>query len=664
MGGITESGAFSAPFTLDPSDPETIYLGMKNVWRSTDVRSTSPTWTKISSWSSSTMQDITVSPANADYILACNDDGEFRRTTNGTANSPTWANIKGNLPVDNFIKDITYDPLDQNKAYLTMSGKVYKTIDNGDSWEDISGTLPNISANCLVVDKESPVGAIYLGMDIGVYYIDNNQGDWTLFSSGLPNVEVTDLEIYYNLDEGTSTIYAGTYGAGMWKSPLQDVTNAPPLAQFNFSLPNTCEERVVSMVDNSLYSPTNWTWSVTPPDASFINGTTAASQNPIISFPESGLYTIELVVTNDFGDNLLTKELTIGEQEQLPLENDFEADYESFTIENPDGSFTWEVTSVTSVNGGDTKALQINNFDYNSPGALDYYHSAAIDATFAGGLELNFQLAYAPYSVTLFDGLRVGVSTDCGDNWEEVYDKTDLELSTTGGYFNAAFEPTAGQWRQETVDLSAFAGELLEIRFVSVNGYGNYLYIDDVVVSGAVALPIRLRNLTGRYLPKVGNELRWTMEEEEPDLTFQVQRFHDRSQEWRFIGEEVVANGELAYTLIDRYPEFGSNLYRLELRQGDEVVDYSGVVEITTQRVLRAFEMSPNPTTGLLTLRTQSLANGIQDLRLIDATGRIVLQRDLEIREGGQQHTLDLTELPVGIYFLQVGERVERVVRE
>ena len=141
----------------------------------------------------------------------------------------------------------------------------------------------------------------------------------------------------------------------MWKSPLQDVTNAPPLAQFNFSLPNTCEERVVSMVDNSLYSPTNWTWSVTPSDASFINGTTAASQNPIISFPESGTYTIELVVTNDFGDNLLTKELTIGEQEQLPLENDFEADYENFTIENPDGSFTWEVTSDTSVNGGDTR---------------------------------------------------------------------------------------------------------------------------------------------------------------------------------------------------------------------------------------------------------------------------------------------------------------------
>jgi hypothetical protein len=79
--------------------------------------------------------------------------------------------------------------------------------------------------------------------------------------------------------------------------------------------------------------------------------------------------------------------------------------------------------------------------------------------------------------------LRVEISTDCGDTYTTIYDKTDLELSTITGYKALAWNPTsADDWRQEQIDLSAYIGELVQFRFVNVTGNGNYTYIDNVNV--------------------------------------------------------------------------------------------------------------------------------------------------------------------------------------
>ena len=57
---------------------------------------------------------------------------------------------------------------------------------------------------------------LYLGMDYGVYYIDNTFENWQPYNNLLPNVIVNELEI----NQTTRTLYAGTYGRGLWASPL------------------------------------------------------------------------------------------------------------------------------------------------------------------------------------------------------------------------------------------------------------------------------------------------------------------------------------------------------------------------------------------------------------------------------------------------------------
>jgi len=59
----------------------------------------------------------------------------------------------------------------------------------------------------------------------------------------------------------------------------------------------------VNFTDLSTNTPTSWTWTFTPSTVTFLSGTTAASQNPEVSFDAGGYYTVELEATNTVGSD-------------------------------------------------------------------------------------------------------------------------------------------------------------------------------------------------------------------------------------------------------------------------------------------------------------------------------------------------------------------------
>jgi hypothetical protein len=111
-------------------------------------------------------------------------------------------------------------PTKPDTLWVSLGGyknnkKVFRSNDGGDSWINISGSLPNLSVNCIKYQNNAN-DALYIGTDAGVYYRNSGMTDWRRYSQGLPNVVVTDLDIQYMAGK----IRASTFGRGMWESDL------------------------------------------------------------------------------------------------------------------------------------------------------------------------------------------------------------------------------------------------------------------------------------------------------------------------------------------------------------------------------------------------------------------------------------------------------------
>lgn len=104
---------------------------------------------------------------------------------------------------------------------------VYRSTDFGAHWTDITANLPNAPANALVVDPND-ANTLYVGLDIGVYVTQAvttcaTANCWSPLGTGLPNAPVTQLQAGAHLSTGDGRLgmlRAGTYGRGLWQTPL------------------------------------------------------------------------------------------------------------------------------------------------------------------------------------------------------------------------------------------------------------------------------------------------------------------------------------------------------------------------------------------------------------------------------------------------------------
>ena len=87
--------------------------------------------------------------------------------------------------------------------------KVWRTLDGGTTWNNVSAGLPNLPIHCLLRHTD---GTWLCGSDLGVHMWSEASQTWTVFGAGLPLTPVTDLEE----DTTLNRIVAGTYGRGAW----------------------------------------------------------------------------------------------------------------------------------------------------------------------------------------------------------------------------------------------------------------------------------------------------------------------------------------------------------------------------------------------------------------------------------------------------------------
>lgn len=230
LNGINETGGWVTPYFLHKSTPTTMFVGNKNVWRSTNVRAmpnSSVLFEPISSSETNNCIALEQSPVNLNIMYAVR-NASIKRTSNAnaTASAVTW--IPCALPNGYTPTDIKADYWDSNTIYASANFGVYKSTDKGMTWNDISSNLPPLFTNCIVLDKNNP-GAIYVGNQTSVWYKNNSVTDWILFSTGLPPVDIRELEIYYDASvPANSRIRAATYGLGIWTSDLAEISVLNP----------------------------------------------------------------------------------------------------------------------------------------------------------------------------------------------------------------------------------------------------------------------------------------------------------------------------------------------------------------------------------------------------------------------------------------------------
>jgi len=219
---------WNTPVVLSPFNPETVYYGTNRLYSSTRAVSWSPISPDLTdgqhpsgSFSYGTLTAIGPSHLNLNTIYTGSDDGNVHVTFDG---GTTWENISGGLP-DRYVTSIAVAPSSDQVAYVTLSGfttldytpHVFKTEDGGQNWTDISGNLPSIPVNDIVMRTDESM--LFVSTDLNVWYSDNYGASWSILGDNLPLTLTRDLKIH----EDTNTLFAGTYGRSIHSFDLNNI---------------------------------------------------------------------------------------------------------------------------------------------------------------------------------------------------------------------------------------------------------------------------------------------------------------------------------------------------------------------------------------------------------------------------------------------------------
>jgi uncharacterized protein (TIGR03437 family) len=256
---------FIAPLAMDAADPAVLYFGTYRVWQTTDGAGL---WSAISpdltADKDDTIKAIAVAPSDSNVIYAGTEHGRVQVTTE--LNHPNWTNRTTGLPTRTVTR-IVVDPVESKTAYVTFSGfamgtdtqgHIFQTTNGGQAWTDISGDLPNIPVNDLVVDPDLP-GTFYAGTDAGVMVTNDSGATWTSMGSGLPMVVVESLV----LQRQGRVLRAATHGRSVWQMavPLASASMQPTITSLTPNQANAGDGLTIKIAGTNFSAGTMVRWN-------------------------------------------------------------------------------------------------------------------------------------------------------------------------------------------------------------------------------------------------------------------------------------------------------------------------------------------------------------------------------------------------------------------
>ncbi len=238
---------WNSPYFISPHNPAVIYFAgnrvLKSVKRGEDFQLISPDlskkeWAKIDTslvWTGGVTIDATQaetfgtvvalmeSYVKPGLLYAGTDDGNVWKTTNDGA---SWENLTTHfpgLPPNSWVSRVEPSHFDTLTAYVTFEDHrvndftpyVYVTNDGGKTFHSIVNDLPTGGvAEFVHVIREDPSNRdlLFVGTSMSVYASIDRGSHWTKFASNLPSVAVYDLKIHPRDHE----LMAATHGRSLW----------------------------------------------------------------------------------------------------------------------------------------------------------------------------------------------------------------------------------------------------------------------------------------------------------------------------------------------------------------------------------------------------------------------------------------------------------------
>jgi photosystem II stability/assembly factor-like uncharacterized protein len=213
---------------VDPADPATVYFSAQTYGAPAGLEGS------LFRTRNGVTEEITNPSDRAVLHLASSDRGALYAVTHGHSlyrsvdAGATWIDISGDLPPIGFFS-ITPSPTSADTLYLAAGASrqpdlsvaiddpgivhaVYKTVDGGTSWFNATEGTGIGSVKQVAIHPDDPE-VLYAAAENGVWLSTDGGAHWSV-QDGLPFTDVATLAVF------SDRIYAGTHGAGVFNGDL------------------------------------------------------------------------------------------------------------------------------------------------------------------------------------------------------------------------------------------------------------------------------------------------------------------------------------------------------------------------------------------------------------------------------------------------------------
>jgi PKD repeat protein len=286
---------------------------------------------------------------------------------------------------------------------------------------------------------------------------------------------------------------------------------APPMANFWASQLKPCANAPIRFIDYTHNRPTTYLWTFEGGDPA-----TSTDAYPTVRFPNPGKYDVQLIVSNfsgksdtilkaDFIEVVQRPAIKVGEVQSFA---DTTFPPIGWTIDNPDAlnkpgkdrNVGWQRNKAFGAEDRTSAVMPLFQYD-------DYFQKDALISPFidlTGNLpfaSLQFDYSYRPIrhfreTVSMIPGaksrlygdtLSVWASVDCGANWIEIFKRGGEALTSGLPTIEADRLPQRLRepevWKRQLVSLDTFLNRSdVQIKFETINGWGNDLYLDNIQI--------------------------------------------------------------------------------------------------------------------------------------------------------------------------------------